>query len=355
MKKVAIIGSVGVPANYGGFETLIENIIGTNCSSDVEYTVFCSARHYYHKSRWYKGARLKYIYLSANGMQSILYDGISLFLSLRGYDSVVALGVSGGIFFPLFRLFSRTHLICNIDGLEWKRGKWNGLAKWFLRFSEELALRFSHTVIADNQAIVDYIKRRYQKKTVLIAYGGDHVERSATTKMHKRVLRDFGVKAGAYAIMVARVEPENNCEMILRAFSQISMPIIMIGNWEHSKFGMELKRRYSGYNNISLIDPIYDLDTLYVLRSDAKYYIHGHSAGGTNPSLVEAMFCGCDILAYDVSYNRESTENKANYFSDSDDLLRLLESHSDTSDQMIEIAYRRYNWSLIAQQYESLY
>lgn len=355
MKKVAIIGSVGVPANYGGFETLVENIIGRRSSHELKYTVFCSTKNYYYKIRKYKGASLKYIKLSANGAMSVLYDGFSLFRCLSGYDAVVALGVSGGLFFPLFKLFSGTKLIVNIDGLEWKRGKWKGFAKWYLRFSEELAIRFSDVVIADNQAIVDYVNERYKKQNVLITYGGDHVIRKVSEEETESILNGFGVKDMDYAVAVCRIEPENNCDMILRAFSQMDKNLVMVGNWSRSNFGKTLKDQYRKVENIKLIDATYDLDQLYVLRANAKYYVHGHSAGGTNPSLIEAMFCGCNILAYDVEYNRLSTDNKASYFTNESQICSLLEAGVDNAEQMTELAEKRYCWEQIAEQYEQLY
>ncbi|MFI3266055.1 MAG: DUF1972 domain-containing protein [Rikenellaceae bacterium] len=354
-KKIAIIGSVGVPASYGGFESLVENIIGDNCSKDIEYTVYCSTKHYYERPKVYKGAKLKYIHLNANGIFSILYDGVSLFKSLRGFHSVVVLGVPGGLFFPLFKLFSGAKLIVNIDGLEWKRGKWNGLAKLFLRISEEAALRFSDAVIADNQAIVDYIKRRYLKKTVLIAYGGDHAKRELPQNQNQKILSKYELRQGEYSISVCRIEPENNCDMILEGFASTDQMMVMIGNFNNSHYGLELKQKYESHANIKLLDAIYDLDILYALRSSCRYYIHGHSAGGSNPSLIEAMFCGCSILAYDVIFNRNTTGNQAAYFGNKQELASLLKTGTYNSEAMLSLANSVYTWESIAQKYESLY
>lgn len=317
--------------------------------------MYCSKRNYYDRPSMYKDAHLRYVDMAANGVQSILYDGISLLQTLKGYDVALVLGVSGGIFFPFFKLFSKAKLVTNIDGLEWKRGKWKGVARLFLRLSEEFALRYSDIVIADNQGIVDYIEERYKKKVVFIAYGGDHVERNVPVKTAKKVLAHHGIKSKEYAIMVARIEPENNCEMILGAFTKVEMPILMVGNWSRSRYGKELRAKYAKYANIKLVDSIYDLDILYSLRSNARFYIHGHSAGGTNPSLVEAVFCGCDILAFDVVYNRETTENCAHYFSDEQQLEALISSCQDRSADTTEIAKRCYCWRNIASEYQELY
>ncbi len=357
MKKVAIIGTVGVPAAYGGFETLVENIIGENCSEEVAYTVFCSSKDCPQQLESYKGAKLVYIPFKANGVWSIVYDGISLLKAIRGFDVVVVLGVSGGIFFPLFRLLCRSKFIVNIDGLEWKREKWNRLAKGLLHLSERLALRTADVVIADNQGIVDYISPRFKKKTVLIAYGSDHVKREVSVERSEKILSSYGVCAKGYAISLCRIEPENNCEMILQSFATNNLPLIFVGNWDKSDYGIQLKKYYSQFANIQILDAIYDLDTLYVLRSNSKCYVHGHSAGGTNPSLVEAMFCGCNIAAYDVVYNRETTEGKAMFFKNGEELVALTtqEAAIDNSPTMQEIAAKRYMWATIAKQYEALY
>ena len=144
MKKVAIVGTQGVPASYGGFETLVENIIGDNCPSDIQYTIFCSSKDIPREpGASYKGCILKYIPLHANGMQSIPYDIWSLCKSMRGYDCVLVLGTSGCSFLPVFRLFCRKRLVVNIDGLEFRRAKWGRVARWILRFSTTTAIRWA--------------------------------------------------------------------------------------------------------------------------------------------------------------------------------------------------------------------
>lgn len=356
--KVAIVGTVGVPALYGGFETLVENIIGENCSSDIQYTVFCSSKDISNKLDSYKGAALKYIPIKANGAQSILYDIVSLIKCIKGYDVILVLGVSGCIFLPLFRLLCRKKLIINIDGLEWKRNKWKSCVKWFLKFSESMAIKYADVIVADNQGIVDYVSKEYTKKTELIAYGADHVVQNVSDKESADILSNYNLTKENYAISICRIEPENNCDITLEAFSRSNEKLIFIGNWDRSQYGKELRVKYSAYSNILIVDPIYDLLITFVLRKNSKYYIHGHSAGGTNPSLVEAMYCGCNVLSYDVIYNRETTENKASYFSDTTSLLKLLtidNNEISNNDYMLDIAKRRYTWKMVAKQYESLY
>lgn len=354
-KRVAIIGTQGVPAHYGGFESLVENMIGENCSPNIQYTVFCSSKDMKSQMDMYKGAKLKYVGLHADGAESISYDVISMMKCIRGYDVILVLGVSGCLFMPILRILTKAKIIVNIDGLEHRRAKWGKVARWVLRQSEAMAVRWADCIVADNKGIQDYVTETYGKPSVLIAYGGDHVLRKVDEEKQREILQKYGVEAGEYSVCVCRIEPENNSHVILEAFSQTGRDLVFVGNWERSEYSRELKQRYTKYQNIRLVDSVYDLDTLFTLRSNCDCYVHGHSAGGTNPSLVEAMFFGKPILAYDVIYNRETTENQAYYFKDSQELASLLLLADKHGSRMSEIAGRRYTWAHIAKQYEELY
>ena len=358
--KVAIIGTVGVPANYGGFETLVEQLIEYNHSEDLQYAVYCS-RKSYTDERWvYHGAKIEYVGLNANGIQSIFYDIISLIRAGRKSDVVLILGVSGCAFLPLYRLFSKKRLVINIDGLEHRRDKWNKWVRKFLRFSEKQAVKYADVIVTGNKGITDYVKKEYGKESELIAYGGDHVLCDISVVESDEILSKYCLAAGNYALAICRIEPENNVHTILEAFCKTpDKHLVFIGNWQKNSYGKELIERFSLYDNITIIPAIYDLKTLNVLRSHCGLYIHGHSAGGTNPSLVEAMFFGKPIIAFDCVYNRESTENKAIYFDSSETLIKLLTAQIldpiVIGQDMKEIANHRYRWEIIAQQYERLY
>lgn len=368
-KKVAIVGIQGLPAKYGGFETMVENIIGENCSDGIEYTVFGSSKDMVKTKdlKEYKGAKLRYVdSFKANGAQSTPYDIVSLLKCVgKGYDVVLVLGVSGCIFLPIFRLLYRGKLIVNIDGLEHRRAKWGKFAKWFLRFSEKCAVKMADVIVSDNVGIQDYVTETYGKHSEMIAYGGDQALREVSEERQKEILAKFGLEKGRYAFTVCRIEPENNCHVTLEAFAKMEKDenpelkkLMFVGNWSRSSYGYEMMAKYENYNNILIQTPIYDLDTLYVLRSNAGMYVHGHSAGGTNPSLVEAMQFHVPIVAYDCVYNRETTHNKAMYFKDADSLVEHLrdeQNHSAVGLAMQEIAKKEYQWKIIAEKYEALY
>lgn len=356
-KRVAVIGTMGVPAKYGGFETLVENIIGENVSDKVEYTVFCSSKSYDIKPKFYKGAKLKYLPIKANGAQSTLYDIVSMLCCLRGYDTVVILGVSGCLFLPVFRLLYHKRLVINIDGLEHRRAKWGKFAKKFLWKSEQMAVKYADVVIADNQGIADYVTEVYHRTPTLIAYGGDHAMRELTAERQQEILQRYGLRANEYAFTVCRIEPENNCHITLKAFAESGKPLLFVGNFDYSEYARNLRKEYEHYSNIIIQDALYDLDVLYALRVNCRWYIHGHSAGGTNPSLVEAMHFGRTVLAYDCVYNRATTDDRAYYWSTSEQLqsLAIDDLLPSCDDAMKTLAHDRYTWQKIARQYEALY
>ena len=357
--KVAIIGTVGIPANYGGFETLVEQLINHNQNEKLEYAVYCSKSSYSEEHWVYHGAKTEYIGLNANGIQSIPYDIISLIKASRNSDVILVLGVSGCAFLPVFRLFSKKKLIINIDGLEHRRDKWSKWVRKFLKFSEKQAVKYGDVIVTDNKGITDYVAEEYGKSSELIAYGGDHVLTDINEVLTEKVLKEYELEKNGYALGICRIEHENNVHLILEAFEKAKKKIVFIGNWAKSDFGRQLAEKYNHSQYVRITPAVYDLDVLNVLRSNCNLYLHGHSAGGTNPSLVEAMFFAKPIIAYDCIYNRESTENKAHYFKSVDELKSIVTTPSSyfqkNARSMAEIANRRYKWETIAKQYEQLY
>ncbi|WP_103866243.1 DUF1972 domain-containing protein [Aquimarina sp. I32.4] len=356
-KKISIIGTVGIPSKYGGFETLVEYLT-KNLNQQYDITVFCSSKSYKDKPNSHNGARLKYINLKANGLQSIFYDIISIIRSLKFADTLLILGVSGCIILPVVKLFSKKKIVVNIDGLEWKRDKWNFFAKTFLKYSEKIAVKNADIVISDNKVIKDYVESQYNKNSKLIAYGADHVTKQSFTP---QLIEEYPFLEGKYAFKVCRIEPENNIRMIVEAFVEFSdLNLIIIGNWSNSKYGIGIREEFSRYKNIFLLDPIYDQNKLNQIRSNAYIYVHGHSAGGTNPSLVEAMFLGIPIIAYGINYNRETTKNQAEYFLDKNELRHILVNIASKRLQKISsdvnnIAKKSYLWEIIAREYSKLF
>ena len=358
--KVAMIGTVGVPAKYGGYETLVDNLIDKKINPEIQYIVYCSSKAYEREKRidTYKGAKLVYWPMNANGWQSILYDSISLVHAYFVSDVILSLGTVGSFILPILRLFSRKKIIVNLDGLDNRRAKFNHFSQCIIGAARRLAAKYADICISDNQGIKDYVLKTYNRNSELIEYGGDN---AFQVEDDEKLRKKYSLERAQYCFKVARIEPENNIEMLLQAFAQLpEETLVLVGNWNRSKFGRRMMAEYTKYKNIKLFNPIYDALEINLLRSNCKFYIHGHSAGGTNPSLVEAMNLHLPIIAYDVVYNKETTEYKALYFEDSKTLIRCIRSSDELkrkriADAMYAIARRRYLWSIICKKYESLF
>lgn len=356
-KKLAVIGTVGVPSSYGGFETLVENLLD-HFPEDLEVTVFCQSSAYSNKIATYKDANLNYINIGANGVSSILYDVISILKSFRKFDVLLILGVSGSIVLPLIKPFFKGKIIINIDGLEWKRDKWNFFAKKFLKFSESLATQFSDVIVADNRHIQKYVLHEYNKQSVLIGYGGNHVH----TVTEFSVGLQYGLEKEKYFFTVCRIEPENNLDLMVLAYneSKVDYPYLIIGNFNSSKYGIEFREKFKDVKGLILQDPIYDQNILDQFRSNCFFYLHGHSAGGTNPSLVEAMYLELPVIAYGVSYNRASTFDSAVYFDSQAELVKIFKNiyaieRIRLKAKMRLLAEENYTWELICAKYNKLF
>lgn len=354
--KVAIIGTAGLPAKYGGFETLAEYLT-KELNQKHLFLVYCSSKMYSRKLSQYNGSNLKHIPLNANGAQSILYDIVSMIHALFFADVILILGVSGCIFLPVLRLLFHKKIIVNIDGLEWQREKWSRFGKSFLKMSEVMAVRFATDVVTDNKKISDYVKQGYGIESTLIPYGADHVNHEPITQ---NTYEQYPFLKTPYIFKVCRIEPENNISMILEAFAELSKTLVIVGNWKNSEYGITLKKKYEKFPHIHLLEPIYNQKILNQLRSNCTLYVHGHSAGGTNPSLVEAMYLGLPIVAYSVGYNKETTFNSAVYFHNKEDLVDVVTNISEDTligigEKMKKLAQAHYRWSIIAAQYDALF
>lgn len=352
-KKIAIVGSKGIPARYGGFETLTENLAVENekRGHPFDFLIYCYAGAYEDRPAQRHGAQLRYLWLKANGVQSIPYDILSMLLAVReGCDTVLLLGCSGAYGLPVLRLLApKVRIITNIDGIEWRRAKWGPVASLVLRIAESLALRFSHELITDNAEIERYVAAEFGKPSNMIPYGGDNAIAHPPDP-----LDDIPPLPEKFALSICRIVPENNLDIILEAFTtEPSHHLVIIGNWDFSPYGRRLRKKYGKQASITLLDPIYDVGKLRTIRAQAAFYVHGHSAGGTNPSLVEIMHFGCPVIAHGCSFNCSTTENAAAYFTSTKDLVAHLqnmteESLSKNGLAMKEIAERCYTWEKIA-------
>jgi glycosyltransferase involved in cell wall biosynthesis len=355
-KKVAIIGTAGLPASYGGFETMTDFLTKFK-RNEFQFYVFCGKTVKKNQLKEYNGAKLIYLPFNANGGQSILYDIVSITKSWFKYDALIILGTPGCIILPFLNLFKKTKTIVNFGGLEWKRDKWNFFIRKYLKFTEHIAIKNSSYVVADNQSFCNYINKEYFIGSELIEYGGDHVSHiKASIDLKEKYL--FLKKS--YFVSISRAQPDNNLHLLLEAFSKTpNKNLVLVSNWSKFDYGIKLKKQYSYFENIYIVDAIYDLSILDVIRSNAKAYIHSHTYCGTAPSLVEAMNLGLPIISYNVDTNLKTTENQAIYFSNQSDLIEILNKINDSEitdlgNKMKEIAKKRYTWKIISNKYSKL-
>ncbi len=347
--KIAIVGTVGVPARYGGFETLAEQLAKGIKPEAHQLVIYCQRTAYpeLNGGEHFEGHHRVFLPLRANGPASMVHDMLAMAHAalIAKVDTLLVLGYSGAWFLPFVRMLRpRMRVVTNIDGMEWRRDKFGRGARALLRGLEVFAARFSHQVIADNPALVDLARKLHQIEPRLIAYGGDHTVVAAKTS---------ATHARDYYLSIARIEPENNCHLILAACAAADIPLVFIGNWAASSYGKALRARYSDSQSLTLLDPVYDLGSLSAVRGSAVGYIHGHSVGGTNPSLVEALFHTENILAFDCVFNRATLADAGSYFVTVDDLIRQLRCEGAGLIDATRLAELReqYRWTRIVAAY----
>lgn len=356
--SVHIVGTHGVPACYGGFETLAD-FLCQHLGSDYDLTVYCNAHKYPIREKEYYNAKLKYVNIEANGFKGIFYDLLTYCQALSKADVILYLSPVGSGFMTPLKLFTKTKVIVNHGGLnEWEREKLNRLQKIWAKFNHGIAAKYSDINIADNFLYRGSLKTHFNADSIVIRYGGDHAHEISVND--SRFCDKYPFVKGQYAISVSRAQIDNNIHVVLAAFESFSnYPIVLVSNWNISDYGIKLKEQYKNHPNMILIDAIYDKDELDYLRSNAYIYIHSHSRCGTAPSLTEAMSIGRPILAYDVPTNRETTHNKAYYFNSVDNLVSMLslitnEEIFDNALTMKTIAQQEYAWHKIAAQYSEV-
>jgi glycosyltransferase involved in cell wall biosynthesis len=313
----AFIGSAGIPNRYGGFESFLEHCTPALVNSLQSVVVTCDGSLYKNDCDGnYLGVRRVFIKVKANGVASVLHDLIAFMRVYPTSSHIMVLGVSGGPWFPLFKLMCKLggkRLGVNIDGVEWRRSKFSRNKQRVLRVFDYLAQRFADVVVYDNAGLEPFVHSFAKARAVEIGYSGDHVLRLS----HRSV--------PATALTICRVEPENNLEILLEGMLQSKLSCYtIVGNWDSSEYGRSLRERYSSQPRLQLLSPIYDAQKLAELREECAIYLHGHSVGGTNPSLVEMIFYDCALCCFDVVYNRVTAGACASYFTDRSDLAAII-------------------------------
>lgn len=351
--KLAIIGAHGLPAKYGGYCTLAEYLAEYQ-AEDFDVTVYCVADEYQDHPDYYKNVHLKWVKYPARGLMAWKFHTYGIKNAIaNGADKIFLCGPNGGFTLPFYSKY-KDKFYLNIGGVEWKRNKYNWMMRRIYRLLMKSAVKFSGHLVADNIGIHDYIIEEYGRRdSVIIAYGGDQAKKADITP---EVRSKYPFLEKPFAIAIARIQSDNNTEMLLDAFKDAKIPLVYIGNWNVTPWAKETREKYSGFNNLILLDAIYDIPVLNQIRSNCSLYVHGHSAGGTNPSLVEAMHLGVPLVCYDNGFNNNTTFNKAMYFKNASELKNIVEHTSEQqfkseAELMKSLAIKNYRWETIAEQY----
>lgn len=323
--KIGIIGTRGIPNHYGGFEQFAELLSVFLAKRNHQIFVYNSSNHPY-KEKTYKGVNIIHKYDPEEKIGTagqFIYD-LNCILDSRkqNFDIILQLGyTSSSIWSFLFP--KKSIIITNLDGLEWKRSKYSNFVKKFLQFAERLAVVKSDFLVSDSIGIQNYHTSKYKVDSKFIAYGS-----TVFNSPNDSLLKEYNLKPNNYNMLIARIEPENNIETILDGvvLSRTKEKFVVVGNYTRSSFSKKLVKKYEAYTNILFLGSIYNVEILNNLRYHSNLYFHGHSVGGTNPSLLEAMGCSCLIVAHDNEFNKSVLKENAFYFSNSEDVKNNLES-----------------------------
>ena len=356
--NIAILGTRGIPNNYGGFEQFAEFLSVGLVERGHRITVYSSSNHDY-KKKDYKGVIIKHIYDPEDKVGTVgqfIYDFFSI-LDTRDkkFDVILQLGYTSSSVF--YKLHPKTSIIVtNMDGLEWKRTKYSKNTQKFLQWAESLAVKNSNYLVSDSVAIQKYIEKKYNTHSRYIPYGA-----TLFSNPQKAILKKYNLVEGKYNLLIARLEPENNIEMILDGFvhSVSSDTFIVIGG-RRTEFAKYLQKKYLPYENIRFLDGVYDISVLNNLRFFCRFYFHGHSVGGTNPSLLEAMASSALICAHENEFNRAILGDDAFYFSTIYDVAMLLKKSFSASSHLYiqnnrDKILKSFQWSQIIELYEDMF
>ena len=382
MRHVFIIGSKGIPAKYGGFETFVEKLTEQQKSKEIKYHVSCLAQD--SKVFEHNGARCFNINVPNIGAaKAVYYDIFALRECIRYikenkiekpiiYILACRIGPFVGRYKKQLKKLGGT-LFVNPDGHEWKRGKWNAAIRKYWKISEKLMVKHADLLVCDSKNIEKYIQedyKQYNPKTTFIAYGAD-MERSKLSDNDPKLInwyKEKSVKAKEYYLVVGRFVPENNYETMITEFmkSNTKKDFVLITNVEQNKFYEQLREKtgFDKDSRIKFVGTVYDQELLKKIRENAYGYFHGHEVGGTNPSLLEALATTDLNILLDVGFNREVALDSAEYFNkDNNNLASKINEFENLSQQYIDLKglkartriKENYSWKIIIERYENLF
>ncbi|HEL1603964.1 TPA: DUF1972 domain-containing protein [Streptococcus suis] len=380
MKHVFIIGSRGLPAKYGGFETFVQQLVSHQKSGKICYHVACLSDTSHHQHSTYLGADCFTINPPKLGPARVIaYDMMAIAYALKIIKEqqikrpifYILGNTIGGFIVPFAKQIHSVNgiLFVNPDGLEWKRAKWAKPVQKYLKFSEKMMVKYADLIIADNEGIEDYIQSEYSAtNTRFIAYGTD-LSPTKLTKESEQVRQYFtnwGIREKEFYLIIGRFVPENNYLVAIKEFmkSDTKRDLVIVANHEGSAYFQKLKDEtgLASDKRIKFVGTVYDQELLKYLRQECRAYIHGHEVGGTNPSLLEALAQTNENLVLGVDFNRKVALEGARYWSKESGSLSQLINQIDENAEAVELGEiakkhmkDEYTWEKIVQEYEELF
>lgn len=352
--SIALVGTRGVPARYGGFETCVDEVGSRLAERGHRVRVYCRSQdadrpaEYHGMELVHRGA------VRRRSLETLSHSGLSVaHLMTHRTDVAIVFNAANSPYLPLIRA-ARIPVATHVDGLEWRRDKWKGAGRRYYRMAESAAVRWSDALIADAKGIADYYRDEFRADTRLIAYGAPRIASGDD------LLATVDLTARGYHLVVARFEPENHVHTIVDGYrrSRATLPLVVVGS---APYADEYTNRVHALadGRVRFLGGVWDQQLLDQLYANARTYLHGHSVGGTNPSLLRAIGAGTPTIAYDVVFNREVLGPAGAYFDTEDDLARRLEDAEAVVDDgaLRESTRSRaldYDWDDVADRYESL-
>jgi glycosyltransferase involved in cell wall biosynthesis len=356
-----MVGTRGVPARYGGFETCVEEVGQRLVKAGHDVVVYCRTTagpdELDEFPQEHLGMRLVYQpAVPKKTLETLSHTGMSaLHLVRHRTDVALVFNSANSPFVPMLRARG-IPVATHVDGLEWKRAKWQGTGRRYYRMAESMAVRWSDALIADAQGIADYYRAEFDAPTELIAYGAPILIDESND-----MVRRLGLRPRRYHLVVARFEPENHVDMIVEGYarSRARLPLVVVGSAPYAD-AYTARIRSLCDDRVRLLGSVWDQRLLDQLYANSATYLHGHSVGGTNPSLLRAAGAGASTIAFDVNFNREVLDRAGRYFRTADqvtDEVELAESDGFENARRGALARARalhYDWDDVARRYESL-
>ncbi|APG26666.1 hypothetical protein A7E78_01580 [Syntrophotalea acetylenivorans] len=358
--KVALIGTRGVPANYGGFETCVEELGRRLVERGHSVTVYCRKSYYDEKESHYLGMKLVYLpSLKRKSLDTLSHTLLSVGHALfNPYDVLMVFNAANSPTLILPRLFGKKIAI-NTDGLEWKRGKWGSIARKYYKFSEWLSTKLANRIVADSLGIQDYYRKHYGVESSYIAYGAPVIYSSKPALLDR-----FGVSPGQYFLQITRFEPENNPLLTIKAFkaANTGKKLVLVGGVPYeSEYSRQIEMEAD--EDVILPGFLYDKELLNELWANCFAYIHGNEVGGTNPALLQTMGAGCFTIAVDCTFSRDVLSDcgifyEKNVESLSSKMIWATQNEKKLDSFKAKAVARiktHYTWDKVTHGYESLF